>query len=66
MITLPSLQKLNLEQGYQADDDYVVEVATILNNHPSHLENTKLFRIAGGSIAAIFGYDKEFVMSSLN
>ncbi|MDE3270643.1 bifunctional diguanylate cyclase/phosphodiesterase [Pseudoalteromonas sp. G4] len=69
MITLPSLQKLNTELGYQAGDEYVSEVAEILIEKTKQFENSKTFRIAGGSLAIVFDYDKAFLngfISELN
>ncbi|WP_372770748.1 EAL domain-containing protein [Pseudoalteromonas sp.] len=65
MVTLPSLQKLNTEQGYQAGDDYVSEVAHMLIDKTKQYENSKIFRIAGGSLAIVFDYDKAFLSGFL-
>ncbi len=66
MITLPSLQKLNTEFGYHAGDDYVSEVANILINKTKQFDNSKIFRIAGGSLAIVFDYDKSFLSGFLS
>lgn len=61
MITLPSLQILNTEQGYQAGDEYVNEVVQILTEETKQYEHNYLFRISGGSLVIIFDYDKSFL-----
>ncbi|AIY65424.1 bifunctional diguanylate cyclase/phosphodiesterase [Pseudoalteromonas piratica] len=66
LITLPSLQQLNTEQGYQAGDEYVSEVTDILIDKTKEYDSSKIFRIAGGSLAIIFDYDKAFLNGFLN
>ncbi|PAJ73486.1 hypothetical protein CJF42_15645 [Pseudoalteromonas sp. NBT06-2] len=49
LIELPSLQKVNNESGYQAGDKYVLSVVNELKNAFIEIENTKIYRINGGS-----------------
>lgn len=56
MITLPSLQTINNDLGYQEGDNYVTSAArkiqTVLDLLPEH----RLFRLAGGTFVALLHY----------
>ncbi|MBE0363266.1 hypothetical protein PULV_a3438 [Pseudoalteromonas ulvae UL12] len=49
LMTLPSLQSMNRDFGYQSGDDYVVQAVSILKSAIHDIEGAKVFRTAGGS-----------------
>lgn len=56
MFTLPSLQQVNNDLGYQEGDAYVQGAVTAISNVLFNLPEHKLFRLAGGTFIATLHY----------
>jgi EAL domain-containing protein (putative c-di-GMP-specific phosphodiesterase class I)/GGDEF domain-containing protein len=54
LITLPSLQNINLELGYKDGDEYILKAVKIIKLWLSNIQGTQFYRIAGGCFIVTF------------